>query len=116
MRKIAINTCAGDFQLSDEAAEMLIARGCKYINRTEGSKYVIYKYDDEYEDVDMWNYRRVEARSDPILIEVIEELGADRASSSGNIKIFEVPDDIEVHIEHFTYGWERIAEKHRKWE
>jgi hypothetical protein len=53
-------------------------------------------------------------RSDPLLIQVIEEL-ADKASGPcSSLKIVEVPDDIKWEIQEYD-GKEWVAEAHRTW-
>lgn len=54
-------------------------------------------------------------RHDPILIQVIEELGEEAASESCEHKIIEIPDDIEYTINEGDDGREWVAEKHRTW-
>jgi len=56
-----------------------------------------------------------ETRSDPILIEVIEELGEEEASGScAALSIVEIPDGVNFEISEYD-GKEHIAEKHRTW-
>lgn len=54
-------------------------------------------------------------RNDPILVQVVEELGDKANSSCSELKIIEIPDDVEWQIEEYD-GMEWIAEKHRTWE
>jgi hypothetical protein len=53
-------------------------------------------------------------RSDPLLIQVIEELGEVANGSCAELKIIDVPDDVEWHIEEYD-GFEHVAEDHRTW-
>lgn len=53
------------------------------------------------------------ARNDPTLIEVVETL-KDKANYCSDLKIVEIPDDVEWQIEEYD-GWEWVAEKHRTW-
>jgi hypothetical protein len=58
---------------------------------------------------------RPDDRSDPKLIQVIEELGSEKASGScAKIALVEIPDDVEFTIEEYD-GLEHVAEKHRTW-
>lgn len=57
---------------------------------------------------------RPENREDPILIQVIKELGEKANGQYAELKIVEIPDDIEYQIEEYD-GIEHIAEKHRIW-
>ena len=54
-------------------------------------------------------------RTDPILIEIIEEFGSEKISGEcAELKIVEIPDDVEWHIGEYD-GNEHIAENHRSW-
>ena len=54
-------------------------------------------------------------RNDENLIRVIEELGADVASSHfAELEIVEIPDDVDWEIDEYD-GKEWVAEKHRTW-
>jgi hypothetical protein len=55
-------------------------------------------------------------RDDPTLIEIIEEFGSDKISSTYSLlKIIEIPDNIEWEIEESEEGIEWISEKQRIW-
>jgi hypothetical protein len=62
----------------------------------------IYFNDDEIE------------RDDIILIKTIEELGEKANGFCSNLKIVEIPDDVDWVIEDYD-GLEWVAEKHRTW-
>jgi hypothetical protein len=54
-------------------------------------------------------------RDDPLLIQVVEELGSERASgSNAKLAIVEIPDGINWEIDEYD-GTEWIAEVHRVW-
>ena len=57
-------------------------------------------------------------RNDPILVRVIEEMGAGhRTRASGeyaNLVVVEIPDGVDYEIDEYD-GQEHIAEKHRTW-
>lgn len=121
--KIAINRCYGGFSLSDKAIEMIMKRKglecCRYIQTkysfedgvneftkvTSNDDYlsrlafyttkdfgdVVNEIPDEY----WWYYRKCLERTDSDLIAVIEELGDDASGAFGNIRIVEVPDDVD---------------------
>lgn len=70
-----------------------------------------------------WNLCEIE-RNDPILVQVVEQLGKKEASggdiwkggSTSSLKIVEIPDDVlEWHIEEYD-GIERVVEKYRSWQ
>lgn len=53
-------------------------------------------------------------RADPVLVQVVEELGEDAKGRFADLKVIEIPDDVEWTIEEYD-GWESIHEKHRVW-
>lgn len=74
---------------------------------------------DEQKDAHNAEYtaKRLDApddRSDPMLIQIIEELGDKANSKYAKLEIVEVPDGIDWEIEEYD-GLEHIAEKHRTW-
>lgn len=89
--KIVINSHWGGFSLSEKVIK-------EYEKRT-GKEFRDY----------------YSQRSDPVLIEIIEKVGVDRAGGgSAKLKIVEVPDGIEYTI--FEYdGIETIVEKDHFW-
>tara|TARA_R110002073_G_scaffold219784_1_gene380052 strand:+ start:705 stop:1016 length:312 start_codon:yes stop_codon:yes gene_type:complete len=102
MKKIVINRCFGGFGLSQEALRELQKR------LTRDSEIVI--------NVLMrgcWD-GEVSTRSNPQLIEVVEELGSRANDEYANLKIVEIPGDVDVVIEQYD-GQEWVAEVHRTW-
>ena len=89
--KIVINTCYGGFGLSKEALAL-------YNERTG----TVITYDFEIK------------RNDPILVEIVEQLGEAAGGFFSALKVVEIPDDVEWGIEEYD-GNEWIAEKHRTW-
>jgi hypothetical protein len=118
--KIAINRDFGGFSLSDQAFEALLTRkniafdvvankssfigndyylaGRPHTNETYISDYEVYSQ-----------------RNDPDLIAVIEQLGEAANGKYANIKIVEIPDDVDWYIEEYD-GLEHVAEAHRTWQ
>lgn len=55
-------------------------------------------------------------RNDPDLVSVVEKMGKESYGSDSELKIIEIPDDIEWYIDQFARsGEEEIHEKHRVW-
>lgn len=54
------------------------------------------------------------SRDDPVLIEVIEELGDAANGEHAELAIVEIPDDVEWEISEYD-GREHVAEKHKVW-
>lgn len=59
-------------------------------------------------------YHRDIERDDPDLIKVVEELGDLADGSHAELKIVEIPDDVEYVIQEYD-GNEWVAEQHRTW-
>lgn len=93
MKKIAYNGALGVFDLSDQAIEMLKKLNVKeeYLNRYSNIK-----------------------RDNIFLIKVIEELSELSSRNPGDIKIIEIPDDVNWAIIEFD-GSEFIVDKDRVW-
>jgi len=112
--KIAVNRCFGGFSLSDEAIKRygeLKGLNLETTSTTYGVSewYVVDEIGDkEY----FWTFN-IE-RDDPILIQVLEELGKDANGSHAKIEVVEIPDDVKWQIEEYD-GAEHIAEVHRTW-
>lgn len=134
--KIVINKCYGGFGLSPEALLRLYELGCteiatpveKWFGRVRKSaesalmewhlyqktkipsimltafspdeKYVLYE-----SNID---------RNNPLLIQVVEELGEKSFGTHALLSIVEIPDGVEWEIDEYD-GREHIAEKHRTW-
>ena len=60
-----------------------------------------------------WSSRELE-RTDPVLVQVVEELGSDADGNHAHLKVVEVPDDVQWTIEEYD-GSEWVAEVHRTW-
>jgi hypothetical protein len=89
--KIVINTRHGGFGLSKEALALF--------NERSGA-------------VVTWDFNI--KRNDPILVEIVEQLGEAADGDFAELKIIEIPDDVQWQIEEYD-GAEWIAEKHRTW-
>ena len=96
MQRIVINTDFGGFGLSEKAEALYKA------------------YAGIEQDATDW-YDWMLERNDPILLQVIEQLGVNDASGKhANLKIVDVPDDVEWEVaEHDGKEW--VAECHRTW-
>lgn len=54
-------------------------------------------------------------RDDPVLVQVVRELGSEASGRHADLKIVEIPADVEWQIEEYD-GLEWVAEKHRTWD
>lgn len=69
-------------------------------------------YNKAYEDIYLDS--RPEERDDPLLVQVVEELGEEANGQYSSLKIVEIPGGIDWEIDEYD-GWESISEKHRSW-
>ena len=129
--KIAINGCFGGFSLSPKAVELYWMKKegkklywfvtkpgnyDKYIPTNDpGSGFLAFgSFTEEFDKKNFVSAHMDVERNDPILIEVIEELKEVANGSHAELKVVEIPDDVEWVIEEYD-GVEWIAEKHRTW-
>jgi len=91
MQKIVINVCHGGFSLSWRAEELY--------EKLSGKKV------DYFYDID---------RSDPHLVQAVEELGVRANGVHADLAIVEIPDGVQWEIAEYD-GMEHVAEKHRRW-
>jgi hypothetical protein len=89
--KIVINACYGGFGLSKEALALFNERAGTVIS-----------------------YERDIERNNPILVEIVEQLGESAHGGFAELKVVEIPDDVQWQIEEYD-GNEWVAEKHRTW-
>jgi hypothetical protein len=61
-----------------------------------------------------WHDRNI-PRDDPYLVKIVRDLGMTANGTHANLKIVEVPPDVEWQIEEYD-GNEWVAEKHRTWQ
>lgn len=119
--KIVYNDRFGGFGLSNEAMELYLTKkgftpfykqmycSCMLYSSEpfvkDGSSY---KTDGKY-----YHYSEIE-RDDPILIEVIEQLGEKANGDYAELKIVEIPDDVKWEISEYD-GNETVREQSRSW-
>lgn len=93
MRHVVINDCYGGFGLSE--------RACLQYKQLAGITDTAW-YDHEV------------ARDDPYLVKIVKELGMAANGAHANLKIVEIPGDVEWHVGEYD-GVEWVAENHRTW-
>ena len=91
MMKVVINSCYGGFGLSDNALDMY---------KQLSNKYEIYDFELD--------------RTDPVLIQIVETLGAEANGRFAKLLVVEIPDDIKWEIAEYD-GIESVEEVHRSW-
>jgi len=92
--KVVINACHGGFGLSAKAES---------------------KYKELAGITDRNFYSRSIARDDEHLIAVVELMGSAAWDTYAELKIVEIPDDINWYVEEYD-GKEHVAELHRVWD
>ena len=132
--KVAINADYGGFTLSPKAIEKLAekkGKKCYFFESVYENEKTTYKKVDGYptglfwiasstDDMEEFDYskhvltQRPEDRTDPDLIEIIEELGEEANGILADLKIVKVPSNVKWDIEEYD-GMEWVAEKHRTW-
>lgn len=138
MKKVILNKCYGGFDVSKEAY-MLYAKkkgltlylyesefiNKKFIYKKINNDDSIFRYyftKDMGDNIEISNedyekyclYLRNEHREDPVLIEVIEELGEKANGRFGNLKIVEIPDDLDYVIDEYD-GIETLHQRVQEW-
>ena len=93
MTKIVINTCYGGFGLSESSLE-------DYKKRKNITDENFYHWDIP--------------RDCPHLVAMVEEGGTDVDGIYSELKVVDVPDDVNWFIEEYD-GMEHVAERHRTW-
>lgn len=143
MQRVVINRCFGGFGLSPEATLWLFHHGYDEKEfKTPVKEYFRDTYDYPIltleNRLDRWRqylkgdrissiflsvftpdekyvlYTRDIERNHPLLLKCLEELGQDASGDCADLKIVEIPDDVQYVIEEYD-GNEHIAEAHRTW-
>ena len=91
--KVVVNSCFGGFGITDAALDE-------------------YKSRKDITDPDFWYYDI--PRNCPVLVSIVEEQGVAINTSYSDLRIVEIPDDVDWYIEEYD-GREHVAERHRTW-
>ena len=110
--KIVINSDYGGFSLSDLAIEIYADRKGIKLKKEKNTFGGIILFTNVVTNED-FESRDIE-RNDPILVKIVEELGSKSFGFAANLKIVEIPDDVNWEVIQYD-GLEHIAEKHRTW-
>lgn len=87
--KMIINKCYGEFGFSNEAKTL-------------------------FREIDGHTSNDTDLRTNHIMVEIVEELGKLASSKYSELKVIEIPDDIDWVVKEYD-GVEWIAERHRTW-
>lgn len=138
MNRIVINRCYGGYGLSEKAilryleikGQEVWVEPDKWDNtywlvsledrmvRKDGQEFYSMSIEDRIEhnrklSEQTFYYNNIE-RNDPVLVQVVEELGKEANGNYAKLEIIEIPDDVDWEIDQYD-GMEHIAEKHRTW-
>ena len=143
MTKIVVNRRHGGFGISPKAEKRyleLIGKDCYFYKQTkygyenngideyirisvdEASKaFIAYTITEDLGELinkipndDTYWYDGDLERDDPILIQVVNELGKEANSKYAELEIVKIPDDVVWEIDDYD-GYETIHEAHRSW-
>lgn len=97
--EIVINKCYGGYGLSNEAVELYLTKKNIPIvpNPAYASKYFKYYIvgdDERFSDRSIF-------RTDPVIIEVIKELGKKANGSNAELEIVSIPDGCDYYIDEY---------------
>ena len=116
MTKVVYNSCYGGFGLS-KAAVLRYAELSGFTLERAPSSFSADSDPDMFgtwqRDGQHWSENDI-SRTDPILVQVVEELGEEADGTYASLKVVEIPDDVEWQIDEYD-GSEWVAEKHRTW-
>jgi len=112
--KIVINSDFGGFGLSDETIrEYGRRKGLNLVEDVPNEYGFTHFYVGEIGENTYFTEREIE-RNDPVLVEIVERIGSEANGRYSNLKIVEIPDDVDWEIMEYD-GLEHVAEKHRTW-
>jgi hypothetical protein len=113
--KIVINSDFGGFGLSDAAFERYLElKGIEFARVSKTFGFADYYKAGHIDEDDHYLSFYDITRNDPILVQVVEELGGEANGHYSSLKVVEIPDDVEWEIDEYD-GMEHVAEKHRTW-
>ncbi len=114
--KIVINKKYGNFSLSEEAVLLYgVKKNLNIIAKEDQKvKTITHYYLNEVKEENGFGEWEIE-RNDPVLVEVVEQLGDLADGYYSKLKVVEVPDNIKWYIHDYD-GLESVHECHRSWE
>ena len=118
VRYIVINRQHGGFGLSWDAQIAYLERaGIAYtlIDRESRDDTIRFGQEIKLANGDNWNDRYDIARDDPILVDIVREMGDNANGGFSNLRVVKIPGDVEWAIDEYD-GLEWVAEKHRTWQ
>jgi hypothetical protein len=114
---IVINRQHGGFGLSWDAQIAYLERaGIAYtlVDRESRDDTIRFGQEIKLDNGDDWNDCHDIARDDPILVDIVREMGDNANGGFANLQVVKIPGDVEWAIDEYD-GLEWVAEKHRVW-
>lgn len=110
--KIVINNCYGGYSLSTKAAIKLAElKGVVLVPGLDKYGYTCLLNPDGSVN---YKFTRFDNRVDLDLVAVVEILGSDANGDCAELKVIEVPDDVDWVLDEYD-GIESVEESHRSW-
>ena len=116
MPKVVVNACFGGFGLSDKAISRYSElKGINLVPISDTNlSGRLHWYIDGIEDNDHYFYDGDLDRTDPFLVQVVEELGYEANGNCARLRVADVPDDVNWYIDDYD-GRETVREISRSW-
>jgi len=114
MPKVVVNACFGGFGLSHEAIMRYAELSMINLIRVEGEILSICHYYKDVVSEDTYFSPYDLERDDPILVQVVEEMGEAADGDMSELRIADIPDDVLWYIDEYD-GVETVREIHRTW-
>ena len=115
MPKVVVNACFGGFGLSHDAIMRYGEIANLNLIHVEGEhRYSCSYYKNGIKDDDNYFCDSDIERDDPLLVQVVEELGEEASGDLSELRIAEVPEGVDWYIDDYD-GVETVREIHRTW-
>ena len=115
MPKIVVNACFGGFGLSHEAIMRYGELANLNLLYQEGnSDWDSYYYKNGLASEENYFWDHDIERNDPLLVQVVEEMGKEADGDMAELRIADVPEGIDWYIDEYD-GVETVREIHRTW-
>ena len=112
--KVVISKAFGGFGVSRKACERMAELGSEIARQALAEFDALPKNDPLRVLATDTFLSRSAARTDPLLVRVVEEMGPAASGRYAKLVVVEIPDGVEWEIEEYD-GNEWVAEKHRTW-
>lgn len=111
MTKIVINACFGGFSLSQEALARLLELGSPYVGEWSDEEMQTGGFRDERLYLDSYTNNQKLPRHDPLLVQVVEELGKKANGRYAELVVKKIPGTLYRVCEYDGQEWVETPEK-----